>query len=96
MTFHHVVLLNWDPTLDRATIDRFTDGLRALPALIPEISSYAVGPALFDENWHFGIAASFADEAGWRTYDEHPAHQTVRAIVSGRIAERAAAQFTSP
>jgi hypothetical protein len=93
MAFHHVVLLNWTSDLTKADIKRFAAGLNALPNTISSIRSYAAGPGLFDGNWNFGISASFDDEAGWREYDLHPDHQTVRAIVAGKIAERAAAQF---
>jgi hypothetical protein len=93
MAFHHVVLLNWTPDLDPADIERFAAGLNALPKTIPSIRTYAAGSGLLDGNWSFGITASFDDEAGWREYDLHPDHQTVRAIVAGKIADRAAAQF---
>jgi hypothetical protein len=94
MSFHHVVLLRWTDDIDPAAIEQFTVGLNNLSNEISDIRSYAAGPGELEGNWSFAIAASFDDEAGWRTYDLHPAHQTVRAIVAGKIAERAAAQFT--
>jgi hypothetical protein len=95
MAFHHVVLLRWTEDLTDAAISEFANGLRALPAQIPEIRSYACGARLFDNNWDFAITATFDDEAGWIAYDTHPQHQVVRAIVAGKIADRGATQFVS-
>ncbi len=91
---HHVVLLRFDENIEAERIAEFTAALRALPAAIPELRSYAVGTGMHDGNWDFGIAAAFDSVDDWKVYDTHPAHDAARAIVAGRFVDRSAAQFS--
>jgi Stress responsive A/B Barrel Domain len=92
---HHIVLLRWTADTEPELIERFTAALRALPAVIPEIKTYACGSGIHDGNWDFGITASFDDVAGWQTYDDHPVHNEARKLVATSIADRAAAQIST-
>jgi hypothetical protein len=93
----HVVLIRLRPDATPADRDAIVEGLRSLPAQIPEIQAYEVGTdaGLRPGNPEVGLVALFADEAAWRTYLEHPAHV---AVVSTHIApvstERISVQFT--
>ena len=53
--------------------------LRRLPAIIPEVQSFAVG---FDvlklpRSYHTGLVATFKDRAGLEAYTVHPEHVAV-------------------
>ena len=95
----HVAQFRWKPETTPEQIVRIKAALESLPPLIPEILTYrcgsdvgAHGPA----NMDFAIVATFDSIDGWRAYDAHPAHDSVRAeIIRPWIAERAAVQFES-
>ena len=92
----HVVLLTFVPEATDEQRAAVLDGLRALPALIPEISSYAVGQdlGLAPDTASFGIVAEFATQADWEVYRDHPEHRRVITDLIGPIrAGRAAVQF---
>jgi len=92
----HVVCLTWVDDVAPAAVDAVVDGLRALPAQIPELRGYWVGTdrRLATGNADLAIVADFDDDAGWRAYQQHPAHI---AVLTERIrpilAHRAAVQF---
>ncbi|MCU1367619.1 MAG: Stress responsive Barrel Domain, partial [Ilumatobacteraceae bacterium] len=47
-------------------------------------------------NMDFAVVATFDSVEGWRAYDEHPHHVTVRSeTIRPWIAERASVQFQS-
>jgi hypothetical protein len=90
MPFRHVVLLTLDDACD---VDGLVDALRALPAEIPALRSYVVGrdAGLAEGNATVAVVADVDDEAGWRAYTDHPAHQQViaeciRPHLLGRVA----------
>jgi hypothetical protein len=94
--FRHVVLFRFRPDTTAEQRQAALDGLHALPGQIPEIREYHVGAdlGLRDGNFDLAVVALFDDEAGWRTYLDHPAHV---AVASGLIrpfaAGRASVQF---
>ena len=90
----HVVTFTWNESATPAALDVIVAALLALPGEIPELRSYHVGPdaGLDDGNADFAIVADFDDEAGWRAYQEHPAHQAVRELLRPIVASRAAVQ----
>lgn len=77
--FHHVVLLRFTPSSSPEAHRTIVEALRQLPATIPELLHYEVNldAGLLAANAHVGVAATFADEAGWRTYSDHPDHRRV-------------------
>ncbi len=96
MSVRHIVLFSWNPDVDQAHIDGFSAALAQLPAKIPEIRHYEFGSdlAIVEGNYDFAVTAVFDDEAGYRVYREHPAHQAVIAEFSvGRVNQRAAVQI---
>jgi hypothetical protein len=94
--FRHVVLFRFRADATDEQRQAALDGLRGLPAQIPEIRDYQVDfdLGLNEANFDIGVVALFDDEQGWRTYLDHPAHVEV---VTTRIrplgTERAAIQF---
>ena len=89
----HVALFRWKPETTAADVVRVEEGLRGLPSQIPSIVSYRFGRDLGiqDGNADFAVVADFADQAGLRTYWEHPAHvavltERIRPLLAGREA----------
>ena len=89
----HVVCLTWTDDATPDAVAAVAAGLAELPALIPELRGYRFGPdaGLASGNADFAVVADFDDEAGWRRYTDHPAHQAVirdriRPILKARAA----------
>lgn len=91
--YNHVVLLKFAADTPPETVTSFTNALRALPSVIPEIRTYTVGSGMNPGNWDFGIAAGFDSAEGWQTYDNHAVHNEARLIIGPHVVERSAAQF---
>jgi hypothetical protein len=92
----HVVCLTWSEDATPAEVAAVTDALAELPAQIPDLRAYSIGPdvGLAPGNADFAIVADFDDADGWRRYQEHPAHQAVLVEqLRPMIAARTAAQF---
>jgi hypothetical protein len=90
--FRHIALLTLDEECD---VDGLVDALRGLPAEIPELRSYVVAQdaGLAQGNATVAVVADFDDEAGWRTYTDHPAHQQIiTARITPHLVSRAATQ----
>lgn len=75
----HCVFLTLEPGTSEAATIAIVEALEGLPEVIPEIRTYEVGTDLGWREGNPGIAivASFDDEAGWRTYQDHPTHVAV-------------------
>jgi hypothetical protein len=96
--YRHVALFRFKAESTDAQRQAVLDGLRALPAQIPELLDYRVGPDVgaADGNWDFAVVADFADRAGYEMYVNHPAHVAVAtAHVRPILESRAAAQYES-
>ncbi len=76
---HHQVLVVCHPEATAAERTALVEGLRALPAQIPSISTYDVSEdaGLAEGNAHIAIHATFSDETAWRAYLAHPAHRSL-------------------
>lgn len=76
---HHHVLITFVPTATPEQHRAVAEALRALPATITAIEAYEVhlDDGLAEGNAHLSIVATFADEAAWRAYLEHPDHVRV-------------------
>lgn len=92
----HVSILTWKDDVTDVQIAAVIDGLRALPAIIPELREYRVGSDLGVDrgNASFVVIGDFDDIDGYRTYRDHPAHQAVaREYILPILAGRTAAQY---
>ena len=95
--FRHVVMFRFVPDVTDAQRQAMVDGLATLPAAIPQLRSYVLGPdaGVSDGNWDFAIVADFDRVEDWRIYIADATHQTVIAErIRPIVAERAAVQFT--
>jgi len=95
LPFRHIVLLTLADDAPAGRADEIVDALRALPAQIPELRSYVVGVdvGIDDANATIAVVADTADQAGWETYRDHPAHRAViDELISPVLAGRAAVQ----
>lgn len=96
--FTHVVLMTFKEDAPADLADEIVDALSGLPAAIPELKEYRIGKdlGLAEGNWQLGVVATFDNEAGYRTYSQHPAHlKIVTELVRPMVAQRAALQFES-
>jgi hypothetical protein len=91
--FRHVVLLRWLPGTTDAQVQAAVEGLRGLPAAIPEIAEYQVGTdaGVDDGNVDLAIVADFGSVDDYVTYRDHPVHRAliaerIRPILAGRMA----------
>jgi len=75
----HVALFRWAEGVTPAQVDEIVEALEALPAQIPTIRSYVVGPdlGLGPGRWDFAVFATFDDAEGYQAYMDHPAHVRV-------------------
>lgn len=95
----HVVLFRFLPETTDAQKAAMVEGLRALPAQIPQLLAYNVGPdlGLTDATFDLAVVADFADADGYRTYLAHDAHgAVVRDRIRPHVAERASVQYEIP
>lgn len=93
----HVVLFTWTEDATDEQKAAVAPELRKLPAAIPQIRSYTVGPdaGITPGGHDFAVVADFDSVADFETYRDHPLHQ---AVIAERIkpimATRAAAQLS--
>lgn len=95
---HHIVLMRWTDEASEQDRERARAALAALPERIEAIDSLTVATdaGLNETNHHLTLVATFADEAAWRRYQEHPVHvATVREVLAPILAARAAIQYTT-
>lgn len=96
--FTHVAVFRWVPGTTSAQVADVTAALRTLPAAIPELRSYSVGPdaGLVDGNWDYAVVAIFDGADDWRTYTDHPSHQQIiHDLIVPIRGDRAAVQFAT-
>lgn len=94
----HIVtwkLVATDPAERAAAFDQLAVGFGALPPLIPEVKHLSIGRDVeeTDGNWDVALVIDFANTADLETYQVHPEHVTVKAIVKPLVSERAAIDF---
>ena len=68
--------------------------LLSLPSVIPQILSLEVGINENGGEYDAVLITSFSSYEDLKIYDQHPAHQKVRAFVGAVAAGRAAVDFT--
>jgi Stress responsive A/B Barrel Domain len=75
----HIVIWKYKADVDEEQRREHVAMLRRLPAIIPEVQSFAVG---FDvlklpRSYHTGLVATFRDRAALEAYTVHPDHVAV-------------------
>lgn len=75
----HIVIWKYKSDVGEEERREHVAMLRRLPAIIPEVQSFAVG---FDvlklpRSYHTGLVSTFKDRAGLEAYTVHPEHVAV-------------------
>ena len=94
----HVVMFRWKDEVSADHAAHTAAALRALPAAIPELVGYHVGPDLgvSDGNYDFAVVAEVNTVEDYYAYRDHPQHQAVvKEFIAPHIAARTAVQFSS-
>jgi hypothetical protein len=92
----HVAVFRWKDGTSTEQVDAIVAALRALPAQIPELRGYEVGPdaGLVAANHDFAVVADLDDAEAWAVYRDHPAHRRViDELISPAVEARAAVQY---
>lgn len=92
----HVVMFRFSPESTADQVEYLTEGLRQLPATIPEIKAYHCGPNVGapNDNWHYAVVADFDDVAAHQAYVANAQHQRViTERIHPIVTERAAVQY---
>ncbi|MEW9549620.1 Dabb family protein [Nonomuraea sp. NPDC050783] len=92
----HIVLFTWTDTATDEQRAMVTAELRKLPAAIPQLRAYTVGPdaGLNQGNHDYAVVADFDTVEDYLVYRDHPRHQAVVAEhIKPIVAARAAVQL---
>ncbi len=92
----HMVLFRWIPEATQQQKQRVVTELGRLPALLPTLRAYRIGPdlGLVEGNFDFAVAADFDDLDGYLAYRDNPEHRAVIAeFIQPIAAQRAAVQY---
>lgn len=93
----HVSVLTFSDEATAEQVAAVAAALQRLPATIPQLRDYRVGPDLGIDagNGSFVVIGDFDDEAGYLAYRDHPDHAAVaREHILPILAGRQAAQYT--
>jgi hypothetical protein len=94
--FRHVVMFTWTEDATEEQKAEVAKRLRELPAMIPELKAYAIGPdaGINDGNFDFAVVADFDSPDDYLVYRDHPVHRAVIAeFIAPIAASRAAVQY---
>ncbi len=92
----HVVVFRWIPEATEAQKRQVAAELRRLPALLPVLRAYHVGPdlGLAGGNFEFAVVADFDDLEGYQVYRDNPEHrEIIGKFIQPIAAQRAAVQY---
>lgn len=92
----HIVIFKWASGVTRDQIAVFGEELNRMAANFVETTTIRHGRdlAFREGNGDYALIATFADEAAWRAYQDHPRHKAfVRDFVTPIQASRLAIQF---
>lgn len=94
--YRHVALFRFAADSTPEQHEAILEGLRSLPAQIPELVDYRVGPDVgtAEGNFDFAVVADFAEPEHFELYVHHPAHEAVASTLIRPILDaRAAVQY---
>ncbi|NIA20256.1 MAG: Dabb family protein [Xanthomonadaceae bacterium] len=91
----HLIFLKFRPEVTNVEINAIEKGLAALPAVIPEITSFEFGRDTIhsDRSFDFALISTFTDPEALKRYQVHPAHQEVLVLVKAACHQIAAVDF---
>lgn len=96
--FTHVATFTWKPGVTDAQRTALSDGLAALPGLIPAIRAYRFGPdaGLVPGNDEFAVVVELDDADAYRSYAADPHHvDLIDRLLKPIVQTRHAVQFTA-
>jgi Stress responsive A/B Barrel Domain len=84
-----------DPAAKTEAFDQLAVAFGALPHVIPEIKTLHLGRDVDETvtNWDVALVVDFANTVDLETYQVHPEHEKVKAIVRSLTGERSAIDF---
>ena len=94
----HVVLFTWNDGVSQSQIQDLDRAFSQLPAKIPELKKLTFGSDVKFRggNADYGLIAVFADEAGWRAYQNSASHKSLVAnFIAPMTATRVAIQMSA-
>lgn len=92
----HVVVFRFTAEATPEQKRRMAEELARLPALVPSVRAYRIGPdvGINEGNFDFGVVADFDDAEGYVAYRDHPEHRKiVEEFIRPIRGDRAAIQF---
>jgi hypothetical protein len=92
----HVVIFRWTPGATDEQKRQVAAELMRLPALLPVLRAYHVGPdlGLVEGNFEFAVVADFDDLEGYQVYRDNPEHrEIIGRFIQPIAAQRAAVQY---
>ncbi len=92
-------MFRWTADATEMRLAELRAALEELPAMVPTIRSYYVGPdvGMNAGNFEFAVVADFENVDGYLVYRDHPAHQRVIAEhIAPVMEQRAAVQYECP
>ena len=94
----HVAMFRWKDGVSADHAEHTAAALRALPAAIPQLVSYHVGPDLGINkgNFDFCVVAEVHSYEAFEAYRDHPQHQAVlQEYITPHVEQRVAVQFSA-
>ena len=94
----HVALFTWKPGTTDEQVQQLTDPLIALPALIPGIRSFEVGPdaGVSVGNDRYAVVVEFDDVEAYRRYATDPRHrEVIEGLLEPMLGTRHAVQLAT-
>jgi hypothetical protein len=94
--FRHVVLFTWTEDATQEQQQAVAAELRKLPAAIPELRAYQLGPdaGVNTGNFAFAVVADFDSVQDYLVYRDHPVHrEVIEQHIRPIMATRAAVQY---
>jgi hypothetical protein len=87
--------MRWRRPLTAAELTTVNDALVYLCRSAPSVRAFSLGPdlGLRAANADYALVVDFDDEAGWREYSAHPAHDRPRQVLGEFVAEQLGAQL---
>jgi hypothetical protein len=92
----HVVMFRWADDVDETHVDSVSAGLDGLPGAIDVIRTFRHGRdvGINPGNFDYVVVADFDSTDDYVAYRDHPDHRAfIDALLTGRVAERAAVQY---
>lgn len=79
----HIVMMEFKPEVTAADIDALEAKMEALPNIISEIFTYEFGRDVLrsERSSDFALVSSFANLDALKTYQVHPAHRELLAML---------------